>query len=141
MTDIDTDAAMLRSVEEFLFLEADCMDRHAYAEWLALWDEDSLYWVPCNADDTDPAKRISLIYDRREQIEQRIRRLEGKHAHAQDPKSRLTRVVSNVRIRESSADLIVAASNFVLGELRMDTQVTWFGRNLHTLSAIETDSG
>ena len=38
-----------------------------------------------------------------------------------------------MRIRESSADLIIAASNFVLGEFRMDSQVTWFGRNLHTL--------
>ena len=131
---MSTDVLLLRSVEQFLFLEADCMDRHAYAEWLALWDEDPLYWVPCNADDADPTKRISLIYDRREQIEQRIRRLEGRHAHAQDPRSRLTRVVSNVRINEATGAEVVAASNFVLGELRMDSQVTWFGRNLHTLT-------
>lgn len=131
---MSTDVLLLRSVEQFLFLEADCMDRHAYTEWLALWDEDPLYWVPCNADDTDPTKRISLIYDRREQIEQRIRRLEGRHAHAQDPRSRLTRIISNVRIHEASGAEVVAASNFVLGELRMDSQVTWFGRNLHTLT-------
>ena len=131
---MSTDVLLLRSVEQFLFLEADCMDRHAYAEWLALWDEDPLYWVPCNADDTDPTKRISLIYDRREQIEQRIRRLEGRHVHAQDPRSRLTRIISNVRIHEASGAEVVAASNFVLGELRMDSQVTWFGRNLHTLT-------
>jgi len=131
---MSTDVLLLRSVEQFLFLEADFMDRHAYAEWLALWDEDPLYWVPCNADDTDPTKRISLIYDRREQIEQRIRRLEGRHAHAQDPRSRLTRVISNVRIHEASGAEVVAASNFVLGELRMDSQVMWFGRNLHTLT-------
>jgi len=110
------------------------MDRHAYDEWLALWDADPLYWVPCNADDTDPELRVSLIYDRREQLEQRIRRLQGKHAHAQDPRSRLVRVVSNVRIRECSDGRVTVGSTFALGEVRRNTQVVWFGRSLHTLT-------
>jgi 3-phenylpropionate/cinnamic acid dioxygenase small subunit len=132
--DMTADLEILRNVEQFLFLEADCLDRHAYDEWLDLWDDDPLYWVPCNDDDTDPGERISLIYERRQQIEQRIRRLAGKHAHAQDPKSRLMRVVSNVRIHESTEAQVLAASAFVLGEIRRDRQVVWFGRNLHTLT-------
>jgi 3-phenylpropionate/cinnamic acid dioxygenase small subunit len=127
------DLELLRRVEQFLFREADCMDRHAYDEWLALWVEDLLYWVPCNADDADPERKISLIYDRREQLLQRIARLQGKHAHAQDPKSRLVRVVSNVAIRECAGDRVVAASAFVLGEMRRNRQRVWLGRSLHTL--------
>ena len=30
------------------------MDEHRYKEWLALWAEDGVYWVPCNDDDIDP---------------------------------------------------------------------------------------
>ena len=131
---MDFDPSLVRRVEQFLFREADCLDRHAYDEWLALWAEDLLYWVPCNADAADPQRRISLVYDRREQLLQRIARLQGKHAHAQDPKSRLVRVVSNVEIRECAADRVVAASAFVLGEMRRDNQIVWLGRSLHTLS-------
>ena len=43
-------------VEEFLFHEAKLIDEHLYDEWLALWTEDGLYWVPCNTDDADPAR-------------------------------------------------------------------------------------
>jgi Ring hydroxylating beta subunit len=30
------------------------MDQHAYDEWLSLWTDDALYWVPCNENDFDP---------------------------------------------------------------------------------------
>jgi len=130
---MDVDQSLARRVEQFLFREADCLDRHAYDEWLALWAEDLLYWVPCNADDADPQRKISLVYDRREQLLQRIARLQGKHAHAQDPKSRLVRVVSNIEIRECTGDSVVAASDFVLGEMRRNNQVVWLGKSVHTL--------
>jgi len=131
---MNTDIELLRQVEQFVFHEADCMDRHAYDEWLALWDADPLYWVPCDGEDVDPKTRISLIYDRREQLEQRIRRLRGPHAFAQQPRSRLTRVVSNVQLRECTEEAFVVASTFVLGECRLGSQTVWFGRNVHTLT-------
>src|SRR5581483_7317320 len=87
-----------RAVEEFLYLEAELMDSHQYDRWMELWDEEALYWVPCNADQIDPERQVSLIYEHREQIEDRLFRLKGRHAHAQRPKSRLMRVVSNIRI-------------------------------------------
>ena len=62
-------------VERFLFLEARLMDEHRYKEWLALWTDDGVYWVPCNDDDIDPKRHVSIIYDDRERLEQGIDRL------------------------------------------------------------------
>jgi succinate dehydrogenase flavin-adding protein (antitoxin of CptAB toxin-antitoxin module) len=49
---MDADPSLARRVEQFPFSEADCLDRHAYDEWLALEDEDLLYW--CLATSTIP---------------------------------------------------------------------------------------
>lgn len=127
------DANLLRHVEQFIFREAECMDQHDYDAWIGLWDQDLLYWAPCNDRDEDPSRQISLIYDHREQLEQRIRRMKSHLAHAQSPKPRLMRVVSNIRITEVEADELVVASSFVVGELRLDIQTVWIGRSLHTL--------
>lgn len=127
------DAELQRRVEHFVFREAECMDQHEYDKWMALWDEDLLYWAPCHDVDLDPSRQISLIYDRREQLEQRIKRMKSNLAHAQNPKSRLMRVVSNIQIKQSSSTEILASSSFVIGELRLDVQSVWFGRSLHSL--------
>ncbi len=49
------------AVTAFLYREAVLMDEGRYAEWFALWTEDALYWVPCNDDDIDPKRRVSII--------------------------------------------------------------------------------
>ena len=122
-----------RSVEQFLLAEAELMDNHQYDDWLALWDEDLVYWVPCNSDDQDPKNSVSLIYDRRGQLEDRLARLKGKFAFAQQPRSRLMRVVSNFVVREANADTIVMTSAFALGEIRAGHETHYFGRTRHVL--------
>ncbi|MGH7905624.1 MAG: aromatic-ring-hydroxylating dioxygenase subunit beta, partial [Candidatus Binataceae bacterium] len=123
-----------REIEDFLYAEADFMDSHQYDRWFGLWDEEALYWVPCNADEIDPNTQVSLIYEHREQIEDRLSRLKGRHAHAQNPKSRLMRVISNIRIADGGAGRIAVTSQFILGEVRLDRQVIWFGRSSHLLA-------
>jgi crotonobetainyl-CoA:carnitine CoA-transferase CaiB-like acyl-CoA transferase len=56
-------------VESFLYREARLMDEHAYDEWLALWTEDALYGVPCNEDDFDPERHVSIVYESRARLE------------------------------------------------------------------------
>ena len=83
-------------VEQFLYREARLMDTHAYADWLALWAREAHYWIPCNADDVDVSRHVSLVNEDRAGLEDRIRRLQSGAHYAQDPVSRLARVVSNV---------------------------------------------
>ena len=109
------------------------MDENAYDEWLALWSKELLYWVPCNRDDSDPTREISAVYDDRARLEGRIDRLRSGVAYAQDPKSRMRRLISNIEIEEGAGDEIVVASNFLLIEIRRSRQQSFAGRTIHKL--------
>jgi 3-phenylpropionate/cinnamic acid dioxygenase small subunit len=122
-----------QQVEQFIYYEADLMDEHRYDEWLALWADDALYWVPTGRDEIDPKREISLIYDDRIRLQVRIGRLRSGFAHAQEPKSRMRRVVSNIVIKETENGEILAYSNFLLAELRRGKQDVFAGRTVHRL--------
>ena len=122
-----------RQIESFLYREARLMDEHQYDEWLSLWTDDALYWVPCNRDDLDPTREVSLIYDDRTRLEDRIDRLKGPAAHAQDPESRMRRVISNVEVEEGNNGEVTVSSNCMLAELRRGTQDVFAGRTIHKL--------
>jgi 3-phenylpropionate/cinnamic acid dioxygenase small subunit len=119
-------------VRQFLYYEAQLMDEHRYDEWLALWAEGALYWVPSNRDEIDPKREISLVYDDAVRLKLRIARLKSGFAHAQEPKSRMRRLISNVVIEEAEGE-VVASSNFLLAELRRGKQDLFAGRTTHRL--------
>lgn len=119
-------------VEQFLYREARLADAHKYDAWESLWTDDGVYWVPL-AEDTDPARDISLIYDNRARIGLRIRQLKTGDRHAQLPLSRLSRVVSNVMIEDVVNGDLVVRSTFVLVESRPDRLSTWAGSVQHQL--------
>jgi 3-phenylpropionate/cinnamic acid dioxygenase small subunit len=131
------DYATLREAEEFIFREAELADDHRFDEWLALWTKDARYWVPCNEEDVDPAKKISVIYDDWKKIDDRVFRLKGRHAHAQTPRSRLCRVVSNVRLAGFGPEGGTVTSRFVLAEVRRNAQHVWLAKQRHVLVRVD----
>lgn len=120
-------------IEQFLYREARLMDTHAYDEWLALWSDDALYWVPSNDDDIDPQRHVSIVYENKTRMEDRIHRLKSGVAYAQDPKSRLSRVVANIEIAEGEGNEIVVHSVFNLTAVRRGRIDTFAGRTIHKL--------
>jgi 3-phenylpropionate/cinnamic acid dioxygenase small subunit len=123
-----------REIEGFLYKEARLADENRYDEWAALWTDDAIYWLPANSDDYDPHQHISIIYDDRERLQDRVDRLKSGAAWAQEPRSRIRRVVSNIEI-EPPADNgeVTVSSNFVLGDLRRGLQAVYFARQIHRL--------
>jgi len=122
------------AIERFLYHEARLMDNHRYDDWHALWAEDGqvTYWVPCNDDDIDPKSNVSIIYDTRTQLRNRITRLrETLWLREQAP--RLRRVVSNVAIESETADEVAVSSNFILAQLHRHNQYLWAGTSIHRL--------
>ena len=109
------------TAEDFVYMEARLADENRYDEWLALWTDDAIYWVPANVDDYDPHRHMSIIYDDRNRLQDRVDRLKSGAAWAQDPKSRMRRLISNIEIGPiaENGDIEVY-SNFVLGELRRE---------------------
>jgi benzoate/toluate 1,2-dioxygenase beta subunit len=125
-------ATLRERIEDFLFHEAKLIDEHRYDEWLALWTEDCLYWVPCNSDDADPARQAMIIYDNRARLDERVYRLTSGAAWAQQPRSRTRRLISNVEVRETDGGYAVE-SNCLIAELRRSRQDLFAARILHTL--------
>jgi benzoate/toluate 1,2-dioxygenase beta subunit len=125
-----------RAVERFLYHEARLMDAHRLDEWLALWDDDATYWVPCNDDDGDPAHSVSVIYDRRGQLRNRIQRIK-ETLWLKEQAPRLRRIVGNVEVQSAGesagAGELVVESNFILAELHRHRQTLWAGNTIHKL--------
>jgi benzoate/toluate 1,2-dioxygenase beta subunit len=123
-----------RRIENFLYREARVMDENAYEEWLSMWASDEVcYWVPSSASESDPGDQISIIYDNRTRLVARIKRLASGYAFAQDPKSRVRRVISNIEIDQAADGVVTTWSNFALGEFRRGGQDIFVGRTLHRL--------
>lgn len=127
------------SVQQFLFTEARYMDEHLFDDWLALWDEEALYWVPSDEGGEDASRAVCLIHEYKPSIVHRVNRLKGLFAFAQSPKSTLIRVVSNILVEASGDDEVVALSTFCLAEWRPNAEAQWFGRNRHRL--VRTPAG
>jgi len=126
-------SGLKEKVEAFLFNEAWLADSHAYMAWFDLWAEDCLYWIPCNDDDADPDMRVNLIYETYEAIRDRVRRLSGPHVVAQQPRSRLSRVISNITVQQLPDGLIEARSVMNLTAYRSRAFEVFAGRVTHKL--------
>lgn len=133
------DEAIRRRFERFVQNEARLMDDNRYDDWLALWAEEALYRIPAGVEPADEREEIALVNERRRQIEDRVTRLKGRFAHAQSPRSRLMRVVSGAEVEEAGEGVLAGTSSFVLGEIRNDRQLVYFGRTRHVL--VDTEAG
>ncbi|HUA36251.1 MAG TPA: aromatic-ring-hydroxylating dioxygenase subunit beta [Candidatus Binataceae bacterium] len=122
-------------IEQLIFHEALLADESRYEEWLAMWADECLYWVPSGAEEIDPRRSVSIIYDDRARLEARIVRLMSGVAHSQQPKSRMRRVISNIEIEDEAGDIVVR-SNFMLAELRHGKQNIFAGRTIHKLREV-----
>jgi 3-phenylpropionate/cinnamic acid dioxygenase small subunit len=127
-------------VAQFLYREARLLDERRFEEWLELFADNGLYWLPMGYGDPDPSRDVSLIYDDRKRIGLRIRRLRGKYAFAQDPATETCRTVSNVEVDEDGApegvDLAVQSVETIFTMRRGRPDVT-VGRCRYHLNGTE----
>ena len=133
--------AQYKAVVEFLHKEARLADEARYAEWLALWTDDGVYWVPATTDpDADPDKHLSHVYDNRGRLDTRIKLLLTGHRYSQEPASLMRRLISNIEVATADNGELVAESNFALAELAIQAKREmhwWVGRTTHRLRRVD----
>jgi len=115
MTTIALNTPITRAeVEDFFYMEADLLDAWKLDDWLLLLTADAEYFVPSN-DALQGSHRTTLytIADNAERIRQRVIRLNDPNCHAEYPQSRTRRMISNVRILETSENQLTVSANFV----------------------------
>jgi p-cumate 2,3-dioxygenase subunit beta len=120
-------------VEDFLYQEATLLDAWRLDDWLALLTDDATYRVPSNDQpESDPKSALFTVADDIRRIRARVARLKDPHAHAEFPRSRTRRLISNVRIVERSP--LVVEANFIVYRYRGNEDVrTYVGRYRYTL--------
>jgi benzoate/toluate 1,2-dioxygenase beta subunit len=128
------DAVSDDEIRKFVYRESRLLDEGRIEDWLAIWAPDARYWVPSSGDDLS-LDRVQLILDDRDRLEERVYRLTHADAHAQEPRSQTTHLVSGVEIdRASAADVVVHAA-LVIVELRHEVQQIYAGRVRYTVRA------
>lgn len=117
---------------DFLYHEAALLDERRLDEWLELFTDDALYWIP-QGESPDPQREVSIAYDDRRRLHERVLRLTSGFAYSQDPPSLTTHVVGNVRVLADGDDAVQVASTLMLVEVRRNTQNVFAGRVEHEL--------
>lgn len=135
------------SVEQFMYREADLLDERSYREWLDLLHDDYELQVPLrrNVHSTDLDLENSreghdaLWFDEgKDTLSKRVTQIETGEHWAEEPVSRVTHMVSNVRIVSADAPEVVATSRFLVYRNRVDSETNLLvGRRTDTLLAVE----
>jgi 3-phenylpropionate/cinnamic acid dioxygenase small subunit len=125
---------MSTEISDLLYDEAAAIDERRFDDWLALYTEDAVYWVPQGEED-DPVHHVSIAYDDHRRLHERVLRLTSGFAYSQDPPSRTCHVVGNVRVTGESDGAILVASNQIVTEVRRNVQNIYSGRFEHELVA------
>jgi len=133
--------AEYRAVADFLYKEARLADEARYAEWLALWTDDGVYWVPATTDPgVDPERHLSHVYDNRARIDTRVKLLQTGVRHSQEPPSLMRRLISNIEVTRTENGELASGSNFILAELAVQAKHElhwWAGRTTHRLRRVD----
>ena len=129
------------AAEDFLFHEADLLERWRLDDWHGLFLSDARYEIP-SLDDPwgDPRTSQFFVADDAELLAARITRLKSRNAHAENPPSKTHRLISNVTVGEGpDADSVSVGASFIVHRLR-DGQIDVFcGWYRHVV--VPTDGG
>lgn len=129
----------LAEIEQLLFREAHCLDdRSRWQEWLDLYTEDAVYWIPYRKDQPDYVNHASICLENKLKMEVRIGKLLHGRSWSQQPPSRTARVVGNVMIvkDDAAAGEVTVKSTFTMLEFRRDQYQPYAGTYTHRLRKV-----
>ncbi|MFP6736495.1 MAG: aromatic-ring-hydroxylating dioxygenase subunit beta [Rhodospirillales bacterium] len=113
------DASLSAEVARFLYGEALMLDERRWDDWLALYAEDAVFWVPSytmrGAPVSDPELSINLIYiTSRAGLEDRIFRIRTGTSEASAQLPRTCHQISNVTAEAGDDGVVTARANFMV---------------------------
>ena len=125
----------------FVIREARMLDEHKFEEWLDLFAEDGMYWMPLEWGQTDPRLQSSLMYEDKLLLRIRIERLKGNRTFSQKPKSRCHHVLQTpvVDSRDDQTGEYSLYTPFHYLETRLDEQQLFAGWARHHLILKENE--
>jgi len=131
-------------IEDFLWQEADLLDDFRYEEWLDLLTDDVSYFMPIRrnvpsreleTEFTEEGPELSWYTDDKRTLEKRVQQIRT-HVHwADEPFSRISHIVSNIRVLGwSGPDEVRVKCRFVFYRNRHEDETsTFIGKRIDTL--------
>ncbi len=127
--------ASRRAIETFVYAEARLLDEGRFDAWLALFDDDGVYWVPGQPGQQSPHEALSLFHERKPLLALRVARLADPQMHAHAPPVRTHHHVSAVEVGtiDPADGAVEVRSSLIVAESRNDEDRWFAGRVLHRL--------
>lgn len=123
----------------FIVAEARLLDEARWDEWLALFADDGIYWMPLEPGQTDARLHASLLHEDKLLLQVRIERLRGARTFSQQPKSRCHHLLQapTVESRDDVAGVWTTRTAFHYVETRLSEQTLYAGWASHQLAMID----
>ena len=121
--------ALIHDAEQLLYREARLLDSWQFREWLGLFTEDVRYVIPIretlqHSPDGLHDELAGVVVHHVDEdlagLELRVRRYETGRAHAEEPRSRSRRFITNVEVVSDAGGTVTVASNLLLFQGRRD---------------------
>jgi 3-phenylpropionate/cinnamic acid dioxygenase small subunit len=122
-------------VEQFYIAEAELLDTRRFREWLALLDADIRYWMPVasnremgrwDGEYTKEGTDLNWFDEGKFELEQRVEQIMTGLHWAEEPVSRTSHMVANLRVAEADDGLIDAHCRFFIYRNRNETETDFF---------------
>jgi len=138
---------LVRQIEEFLYHEADVLDDRQFEAWLDLLTDDIRYWMPMRrnvkfddqeSENTRELQDMNWFDEGKETLTQRVRQiLTGVH-WAEEPLSRVSHMVSNVRLLQATPEEVQVKCRFLIYRNRQQDETDFFvGKREDTLRKVD----
>ena len=121
--------ALWLELTQFYIREAWLLDERKFQEWLGLFTEDVLYFMPRRKNvprreshrEVTPLGDLALIEDDKRYLEMRVARLETGMAWAEDPPSRTRHLVGNLVAEPLDSGDVQAKTAFLVYRSHLET--------------------
>ena len=132
-TSVDIDAALLRQVQVLLTRQAALLDAKRWNEWMELFTEDGLYWMPATPEQSDWESQPSIFAEDRLLMEVRASRLLHPNAWSQAAQWATQHLLGTTIVEQAGSDTLSTWTPFQMMEVRRDKVRHFGGSYRHTL--------
>ena len=124
------------SLIDFVVREARLLDERRYDEWLDLWTDDGLYWVPLVPGQTEALHHNSHLHEDKLLRTLRVERLKSPRAFSQQPPSRAHHLLQTpvVDVSDAAENRFVLRTPFHYTEAQGDEMFFLVGTVFHHLT-------
>jgi 3-phenylpropionate/cinnamic acid dioxygenase small subunit len=123
----------LHDAEQLLYRQAAALDEKLWQDFIDLFAEDGVYWMPAQPEQTTWEGVPSIFAEDRNLMRVRMLRLTHPHAWSQAPLWGTSHVIGNVMLESEGGDDVVVRARFHMMEFRRDQSRHFAGAYRHHL--------